>query len=145
MQARISLSSTSYADLKHLLCFLHKNPLLQENIAEIANQKTNKRTFTWTLLRSPHVNKIAREQLSRKKHHLILSTKFENLSSFTLFYKKVLSSISSRVSTRLTFYSTGKLNAGSFDCNIETKDCHYFSLIKSDVQGESLFYSSERI
>ena len=26
MQARISLSSTSYADLKHLLCFLHKNP-----------------------------------------------------------------------------------------------------------------------
>lgn len=141
MQARISLSSISYKDLKYLLCFFYKSMLLQENTAASANQKVNKKTFTWTLLKSPHVNKSAREQLDKEKYHLVLSTKLENFHSFILLYKKALNCISSNVTVRLIFYTTGKLSANRSDRNYKTIDCCHFLMLNSDIPGESLLSS----
>jgi len=138
MQARISLSSISYKDLKYLLCFFNKSTLLQESTTASANQKVNKKTFTWTLLKSPHVNKSAREQLEKEKYHLVLSTKLENFRSFILLYKKAINCISSNVTVRLMLYTSGKLNANRRDRNYTTIDCCHFLMINSDIPGESL-------
>ena len=143
MQARISLSSISYKDLKYLLCFFNKSSLLQENTSASVHQKVSKKTFMWTLLKSPHVNKSAREQLGKEKHHLVLSTKLENFRVFILLYKKALNCVSSNVTIRFVFYTTDKLsnNTNGSNRNYITIDYCSSLMINSDIQGESLLSS----
>ena len=143
MQARISLSSISYKDLKYLLCFFNKSSLLQENTSASVRQKVSKKAFTWTLLKSPHVNKSAREQLDKEKHHLVFSTKLENFRVFILLYKKALNCVSSNITIRFVFYTTGELrnNTNRRNINYKTIDYCCFLMINSDIQGERFLSS----
>lgn len=105
MQLLLTLSAKRYSDLKDFLYFLQENSLLEKDLFRPTLQKVHKEKFTWTLLKSPHVNKTAREQFSLDHYKIKLTIQIESVNRFILIFKKLPNSLVSKVSTQLCLYT----------------------------------------
>lgn len=139
----LTSTSKNYNDLKYFLRFLQEDPLLKENRLTPIRQTVDKKIFTWTLLKSPHVNKTAREQLSSNTYLLKLAIKVENLSRFSLLYKKIPTKMFSNISTTITFVtsssSVNELPSNLTKTHVLSEKLPSFSLKEYDVFGEKSF------
>ena len=105
MQLLLTLSAKRYSDLKDFLYFLQENSLLEKDLFRPTLQKVRKEKFMWTLLKSPHVNKTAREQFSIDHYKVKLTIQIETVNRFILIFKKLPNSLISKVSTQLCLYT----------------------------------------
>jgi hypothetical protein len=140
----LTSTSKNYNDLKYFLRFLRQDSLLEENRLTPIPQTVDKKIFTWTLLKSPHVNKTAREQLSSNTYLLKLAIRVENLSRFSLLYKRIPTKMFSNVSTTVTFVTSSssamnKLPLNLTKTRVSPKKLTPFSLKEYDVYGENSF------
>ena len=143
MQLVLTLSAKRYSDLENFLYFLQKNSLLKKDFFKPTLQKIHKEKFTWTLLKSPHVNKTAREQFSLNHYMVKLTIQTENVNRFILIFKKLPNSLVSNVSTQLclyTFNDSIKVLKDKKNISAATKNS-FFKMIKYDIFGERFLSS----
>lgn len=143
MRLLLTLTAKRYSDLKDLFYFLQKNSLLEKDLLKQSLQEVHKEKFTWTLLKSPHVNKTAREQFSLNQYKIKLTIQIENVNRFLLIFKKLPHSLVSNVSAQLclcTFEDSIEVLRDKKKISSATKNS-LLKIIKYDIFGERCFSS----
>lgn len=138
MQLLLTLSAKRYSDLKDFLYFLQENSLLEKDLFRPTLQKVRKEKFMWTLLKSPHVNKTAREQFSIDHYKVKLTIQIETVNRFILIFKKLPNSLISKVSTQLclnTFNDSIVVLRDKKNITSATQNS-LLKMIKYDIFGE---------
>ena len=138
MTIELTLQSKRYLDIRAALNFLIESDCHHSGHNVSSTKPRRKKSLVWTVLRSPHVNKTAREQLKQSVHSERILLFTGTPSKFILFYKKTLRYLFPTVEVSFTSCDkTSKLCPSIVSVKNRT-----LSLKHLDILGENLFKSN---
>ena len=130
MTIELTLQSKRYLDIRAALNFLIESDCHHSGHNVSSTKTRRKKSLVWTVLRSPHVNKTAREQLKQSVHSERILLFTGTPSKFILFYKKTLSYLFPTVEVIFTSCDkTSKLSPSIVSVKNRTFSLNHFAIL----------------